>query len=123
MSVIVPVCNNPDYFKHVVSTIVNQTRGNTEIIIIDESNKDCLDINAQHILLFNDPRIKHVIRKEQKGIERAIDMGIEHASSGITMLVYNKEQWKTDKEERNGILGKFVIKIIGEKNETHNQQF
>jgi glycosyltransferase involved in cell wall biosynthesis len=123
MSVIVPVCNNPDYFKHVVSTIVNQTRGNTEIIIIDESNKDCSDINAQHILLFNDPRIKHVIRKEQKGIERAIDMGIEHASSGITMLVYNKEQWKTDKEERNGILGKFVIKIIGEKNEAHNQQF
>ena len=115
ISIIIPICNSPDYFRHILSTVINQTKNSVEIIVVDESDKDNLESNRQHIILFNEPRIKHITRKDQKGTEYATEIGIKSATGELKMLVYSKEQWKANQEEKNGLFGKFVTKIIGEK--------
>jgi len=113
ISIIIPVCDNPVLFQTVVSTVLNQTKNNVEMVVVDGSKKEFLDINKQHIRLFNEERIKHIIKQDGKGFSGATETGIKEATGEFIVLLYNKEQWQAD-EEKNGFLDKFVTKIKGD---------
>ena len=85
ISVIVPVYNVEAYLDKCISSIVNQTYSNLEIILIDDGSPDncpaMCDAWAE-----KDHRIK-VIHKENGGVSAARNTGIEGASGEWILFV------------------------------------
>lgn len=76
-SIIIPVYNAEKYIKDNVMSILNQTYGNFEIILIndgsqDNSKKICMELEK------SDKRIK-VINKENEGVSKTRNLGMEVA--------------------------------------------
>lgn len=84
ISVIVPVYGVEKYIKKCISSIVNQTYSNLEIIIVDDGTKD----NSIKIVEdnFNDKRIK-IYHKENGGLASARNYGIKKASGDYLFFV------------------------------------
>ena len=117
ISFVVPIRDNPELLHMIVSSILNQTKNFVEIVVVDSSSKDFLEIDKQHIEMFNDEKIKYVI-KQCDTFKNATEVGIKSATCPLTFLLFNKEQWRAKQEEKNGFLS-FVDKLKGDKNETH----
>ena len=78
VSVIIPVYNVEDYIEKCISSVINQTYNNMEIILVDDGSKD----NSGNICekySKSDKRIK-VIHKKNGGISDARNIGIKNAS-------------------------------------------
>lgn len=76
VSVLMPVYNAEMFLAESISSILNQTFTNFELIIIDDGSTD----NSLSIIKsFNDDRIKLVTLEKNKGIVAALNIGIEMA--------------------------------------------
>lgn len=77
VTVVVPVYNTEKYLDRCITSIVNQTYHNLEIILVDDGSPD----NCPHMCdewAKKDNRIK-VVHKENQGLGMARNTGIEHA--------------------------------------------
>lgn len=71
-----PVYNNSEYLFYSINSILNQTFDDFEFIIIDDGSTD----NSLEIIHgFKDKRIKIIINKNNLGISKALNTGIEHS--------------------------------------------
>lgn len=90
LSVIIPVYNVEKYIKRCLDSILAQTYGNLEIIVVDDGATDgsgeICDAYAR-----KDTRIK-VIHKENGGIVSARKAGVLHATGGYTTNV-DSDDW------------------------------
>lgn len=78
ISVIIPVYNNEKYFSKCITSVLNQTYKNIEIIIIN----DCSTDNSEKIILdykAKDKRIIYLSNEKNIGVGRSRNIGIEHA--------------------------------------------
>lgn len=84
ISVIVPVYGVEKYIEKCISSIVNQTFKDIEIIIVDDGTKD----NSIKIVesSFNDKRIK-IYHKENGGLASARNLGIKKATGEYLFFV------------------------------------
>lgn len=84
ISIIVPVYNAQNYLKRCVDSIVNQTYGNLEIILVDDGAEDkspeMCDAYAAA-----DHRIE-VIHKENGGINVSLDGRCKEVQGGLSQL-------------------------------------
>lgn len=78
VSVVIPVYNVEKYLNRCITSVVNQTYGNLEIILVDDGSPDnCPSICDKWAK--QDSRIK-VIHKENEGLGMARNTGIDNAS-------------------------------------------
>ena len=78
VSVIIPIYNVEKYLDRCITSVVNQTYGNLEIILVDDGSPDnCPAICDEWAE--KDSRIK-VIHKENEGLGMARNTGIDNAS-------------------------------------------
>lgn len=85
VSIIVPVYNCECYIKGCVDSLINQSYGNLEIILIDDGSKD----NTEAIIRLNystDKRV-HYIKKVNEGVSRARNLGIQLATGDYITFV------------------------------------
>jgi glycosyltransferase involved in cell wall biosynthesis len=75
VSVIVPSYNHAHYISHTLSSVINQTYKDLEIIVIDDGSSDN---SYQIISQQTDCRIK-LVRQENQGAHAAINLGISMA--------------------------------------------
>ena len=75
VSVIMPIYNNEDYLFHSINSILNQTFSDFEFIIIDDGSTDH---SLETLHKFKDKRIKLIINKNNLGISKTLNIGIEH---------------------------------------------
>lgn len=85
VSVVVPVYNVETYLTECVDSIVGQTYGNLELLLIDDGSKDssgeiCDDYAAK------DHRVR-VIHKENGGVSSARNLGIDQAQGEYLVFV------------------------------------
>ena len=79
VSIIIPFYNVAPYFEECLSSVVNQTYRNLEIILVDDCGNDCsLDI-AQKFAK-NDSRIKLLKHSKNKGLAEARNTGLLQAT-------------------------------------------
>lgn len=78
ISVIIPVYNAGKYFNICISSIVNQTHRNLEIIIVDDGSTDATPASCDEWAL-KDSRIK-VIHKKNGGAASARNTGLDNAA-------------------------------------------
>ncbi len=85
VSIIVPVYNVEKYLRKCLDSIISQTYGNIEIILVDDGSKD----NSGQICdeyAENDSRIQ-VIHKKNEGVASARITGFEHSSGELITFI------------------------------------
>jgi len=81
VSVLLPVYNCEKYIEESISSVLNNTYNNFEIIIINDGSTD----NTDHIIkLYSDPRIKYFI-KSNSGLIETLNYGIKKCNHPIIM--------------------------------------
>ena len=90
ISVIVPVYNVDSYLDRCVNSIVEQTYGNIEVILVDDGSTDKCPIMCD-AWKSRDKRIK-VIHKENGGLSDARNVGID-ASTGDYLLLVDSDDY------------------------------
>lgn len=85
ISIIVPVFNGERYIRHCLDSLISQSFGNIEIILVNDGSTD----NTEDICSMyeaGDSRVLY-IRKENGGVSSARNCGLENASGEYVMFV------------------------------------
>jgi glycosyltransferase involved in cell wall biosynthesis len=77
VSVIIPVFNGKNFLHDAVSSVLEQSYFDFEVIIVDDGSEDDKYVN-QLVKEFDDSRLMS-IRKENGGVSTALNYGIKHA--------------------------------------------
>ena len=97
VSVVMPVYNVEQYIEQAVWSVIDQTYGNFELIIVDdESPDDSIELIKNR---YHDVRIK-IIRQKNRGLAGARNTGIRHAKGDYIALLDSDDFWQADKLQK-----------------------
>lgn len=83
ISIIVPIYNAEKYLNKCIDSLINQTKKEIEIILINDGSKD----NSEKIIQsYKDKRIRY-ISQPNKGIGKTRNLGIEKATGKYIMFI------------------------------------
>lgn len=91
-SIIMPYYKKRDFVARSISSVLNQTIQDFELLIVDDGSKDDIDTI---IAGFNDRRIK-LIRQNNAGVSSARNHGIESASYDWVCFLDSDDTWNTN---------------------------
>lgn len=107
ISVIVPVYKVEKYLEQCVRSLLNQTYGNLEIILIDDGSPDsCPDMCNEYQK--KDSRVK-AVHKENGGLASARNLGLDIASGNLIAFLDSDDWLDLDTYER-------LLKAMFDKN-------
>lgn len=97
VSVVIPVYNSSKHLSECLSSVINQTYKNLEIIVIDDYSSD----NSIEIIeSFKDSRIKLIKHSENMGAAKTRNDGIESATGDFICFLDSDDYWKLKKIEK-----------------------
>lgn len=97
VSIVIPVFNAEKFVGKTISSVLEQTYKELEILIVDDGSPDrSIEICRQ----FNDPRIR-IIKQANRGLAGARNTGIRHATGDYIALVDADDLWTKDKIEKH----------------------
>lgn len=88
-SVVIPTYNRAHLLERSVSSVLNQTHGDIELIIVDDGSTDQTKARVRE---FQDGRIKYLY-KENGGVSSARNMGIKHVSGEYVGFLDSDDAW------------------------------
>ena len=97
VSIIVPTFNRAQLVKEAISSVLNQTYRNFEIIVIDDNSTDN---TAELISKINDGRIYYFRLKKNQGAPAARNLGLKKASGQLIAFLDSDDQWVSKKLEK-----------------------
>ena len=101
-SVIIPLYNKAPYVGKTVESVLGQTFGDYELIIIDNGSNDG---SHEVVAAFTDHRIKIVRLEENVGVSNARNKGVAMASAPIVTFLDADDWWEpTFLEEMAGLI-------------------
>lgn len=89
-SVIVPAFNEETYLAEAVRSALNQTRGDLELVIVDDGSEDETSRIGRD--LATDPRVTYV-RQENRGLSAARNTGISVTSAPLVSFLDGDDLW------------------------------
>lgn len=103
-SVIIPTYNRENYLKKAVQSVLSQTCGDWELIIIDDGSTD----NTKTLISsYTDPRVKYFYQ-ENKGVANARNRAIKESKSEYICPLDSDDWWDKRKlEVQNEYLTKY----------------
>ena len=97
VSVVMPVYNVEQYIEQAVWSVIDQSYGNFELIIVDDESPDnSIELIKQK---YNDVRIR-IIQQKNRGLAGARNTGIRHANGDYIALLDSDDFWQADKLEK-----------------------
>jgi len=97
VSVIMPVFNVEDYIADAIQSVLEQTYGAFELLIIDDAGSDA---SIEICKLFDDCRIR-IISQENRGLAGARNTGIRHARGDLLAFLDSDDLWAPTKLENH----------------------
>lgn len=97
VSIIVPTFNRAQLVAEAIKSVLNQTYGNFEIIIIDDYSTDN---TAELIGKINDDRISYFCLNKNQGAPAARNIGLKKASGQLIAFLDSDDQWVSTKLEK-----------------------
>jgi glycosyltransferase involved in cell wall biosynthesis len=94
VSVIIPTHNRAESLGSAITSVLNQTFQDFEIIIIDDASKDH---TREVITNFNDTRIKVIHNQGSKGAAGSRNIGIMNASHEYIAFLDDDDEWLPEK--------------------------
>ena len=100
-SIIIPLYNKAPYIRKAVESVVAQTRGDWELIVVDDGSTDGGDNNVKTI---SDSRIK-LVRQENAGVSTARNNGVSLATAPYITFLDADDWWEPAfLEEMSGLI-------------------
>jgi glycosyltransferase involved in cell wall biosynthesis len=97
VSVILPTYNRAYIISRAISSVLNQTYRNLELIVIDDGSTD----NTKDVVKnFNDDRLKYINHKQNKGANAARNIGINYANGEYVAFQDSDDEWLPEKIEK-----------------------
>ena len=88
VSVIIPTYNRAQRCKTAVESVLSQTYGNVEVIVIDDGSSD----NTQEVICGLDVRVKY-LRQSNAGVSAARNTGLEAATGEYIAFLDSDDVW------------------------------
>jgi glycosyltransferase involved in cell wall biosynthesis len=89
VSVIIPTYNGAEYLGEAIQSVLDQTYPHFELIVVDDVSPDQ---TAQVVGKFDDPRIRYLVHKDNRGAVEARKTGV-HASSGEIIAFLDQDDY------------------------------
>jgi glycosyltransferase involved in cell wall biosynthesis len=94
VSVIIPTHNRADFLRGALSSVLNQTYQNFEIIVVDDASTDD---TAKVVAAFNDERIRFLQHENNRGGSAARNTGILASQCDYIAFLDDDDEWLPDK--------------------------
>jgi len=94
VSVIIPTYNRADIVKRAISSALNQTYQNLEIIVIDNASSDN---TVEAVGEFSDRRVKFIQHPINKGPAASRNTGIRNVSGEYVAFLDSDDEWASNK--------------------------
>jgi glycosyltransferase involved in cell wall biosynthesis len=94
VSVIIPTHNRAEFLRSAITSVLNQTFQDFEIIVIDDASKDH---TREIIANFNDARIKAIHNQVSKGAAGARNIGIMNSNCEYIAFLDDDDEWLPEK--------------------------
>jgi glycosyltransferase involved in cell wall biosynthesis len=98
VSVVMPAYNAERTIARTISSVLAQTYTNLEVVVVDDGSTDATREIAESFAR-RDPRLR-VLRKENEGVARARNFGMQAARSELIAPVDADDLWHTSKIEK-----------------------
>ena len=93
---IIPTYNRAHVLPRAIESVLTQTHGNFELIIVDDGSTD----NTSKVVeSFEDPRIKYYSHNKNQNASAARNMGIRHATGEYIAFLDSDDEWDENKLE------------------------
>lgn len=98
VSIVIPVYNVEAYIKQCLSSVINQTHDNLEILLVDDCGKDkSIEIAKQMINTCTTEKVFKILKHEyNKGLSAARNTGIREASGEYTFFLDSDDEITED---------------------------
>lgn len=90
-SVIIPLYNKAPYIRKTVESVLGQTFGDFELIIVDNGSNDG---SSEIVSQFNDPRLSVHRMEENVGVSNARNIGVELSSAPYVTFLDADDWWE-----------------------------
>ncbi len=92
-SVVMPVYNTePRWLEKAVGSVLSQTYGNWELVICDDASTDPSTLSLLSRMKKSSGKIKVVTNRENRGISRSTNRGVEAASGDFVVLLDHDDE-------------------------------
>lgn len=97
VSVIIPTKNRARYVSSAIQSVLDQTFGDFEIIIVDAASTD----NTKEIVCkFDDERIHYIREERDRGVSASRNMGIKQSRGKFIAFLDDDDLWVSSKLEK-----------------------
>lgn len=96
IAVIIPVHDRADKLVSAVESVIGQTYGPKEILIVDDGSNDNPELALQKLA---DPRLR-ILRQENKGVSAARNLGIMKSPSDWIAFLDSDDRWLPEKLQK-----------------------
>ena len=104
VSVIIPTHNRADFLKSSIASVLSQTYGDFEIIVVDDNSSDH---THEVIKGIKDNRIKYIRHRENRGPSAARNTAIASATGEYIAFLDDDDEWIPEKLQKQvGLLDK-----------------
>src|SRR5678816_1113469 len=94
VSVIIPTHNRAEFLRAAITSVLNQTFQDFEIVIIDDASKD----HTQEVIAnFNDARIKVIHNQISKGAAGSRNIALINTSCKYIAFLDDDDEWLPEK--------------------------
>lgn len=90
VSVIIPTHNRSEFLRVAITSVLNQTFQDFEIIIVDDASKDD---THKVVSSLNDERIKYIRHELNKGVSAARNTGLSASSCNYIAFLDDDDEW------------------------------
>lgn len=99
ISILTPCFNSEAYLKHTIDSVLGQSYGNWEMLLIDDGSTDStIEIIDKAIKM--DRRIKLIRNSKNSGAAFSRNRGIEEASGELIAFLDSDDLWNSDKLQK-----------------------
>jgi len=97
ISIVLPSYNQEDYISEAIDSVINQTYGNWELIVVDDNSVDkTQSIIKKYVKSYPD-KIRLIIKdRRKKGLALSYERGIKECSGEYVSFLEGDDVWKKD---------------------------
>jgi len=97
VSVVIPTYKRSAIVPNAISSVLNQTYGNLEVLVVDDCSPDDTGSVVQGIA---DSRIRYLRHDKNKGLPAVRNTGIRAATGEFIAFLDDDDEWRSDKLEK-----------------------
>lgn len=97
VSVVIPTFNRAELVKRALQSVLGQTYGNLEVLIVDDASTDN---TAEVVGVIADPRIRYLRQQKNGGAATSRNIGVQSANGEFVAYLDSDDTWEPEKVAR-----------------------